>query len=286
MIESGHDYSSVGVVSATRKSVEVLENCIKRIMSFRIAIASLKHWLDEISVDVQLKPPFFIFGEQMWGRVRCLRPPNVDEAKRSAVKGRSPRAAFTDFAPFSSTCIFFGARAARRMNVGRESFFAESFDKDTRMTQPLRQRPPCCSNRLSVLWLAIAAVCLFAASGTAIADHEDGKDDRKNDAPATLSWSLESSHSALGSGGSDFYVRLRIKAAKVKVERPPLTLALVFDRSGSMNSDNKIGFVRKAGYLVTENLTRTDHVAIVAFNHEVQTLVPLHPVVSREYMRH
>ena len=156
------------------------------------------------------------------------------------------------------------------------------------MTQLVGKRPIGRFNRPSALWLAAAAVCLFATSGTAIAADEEGNDDRKSAAPApvALSWTLESSHSALGSGGADFYVRLRIKAAKVKTERPPLTLALVFDRSGSMKSDDRIGFVRKAGYLVTENLTRVDYVAIVAFKHEVQTIVPLHPVVNHEYLRH
>ncbi len=61
------------------------------------------------------------------------------------------------------------------------------------------------------------------------------------------------------------YVRVRVKAADVKRgERPPLNLALVFDRSGSMKEDSKIGFVREAARLVVDNLTRQDHVAFVA----------------------
>ena len=83
------------------------------------------------------------------------------------------------------------------------------------------------------------------------------------------------------------YVRVRVKAANVESSgRPPLNLALVFDRSGSMKEDSKIGFVREAARLVVDNLTRQDHVALVAYNHQAQTLVPLHPAVNREYLYH
>lgn len=147
------------------------------------------------------------------------------------------------------------------------------------MTYPARLTVRMLLRRLfCVLWLSVG---LLAPVSAAFADHE--REDAKT---STLSWTLDSSHSAIASGTSDFYVRLRIKAAKVKIERQPLTLALVFDRSGSMDSEDKIGFVRKAGYLVANNLTPKDHMAMIAFNHEVQTLVPLHPVVNREYLHH
>ena len=84
-----------------------------------------------------------------------------------------------------------------------------------------------------------------------------------------------------------FFVRVRIQAADLdRQTREPLNLALVFDRSGSMDTDSKIGYLRRAGRLVVENLTRQDYVALVAYNHRVQTLVPLHPVVNREYLYH
>ena len=89
---------------------------------------------------------------------------------------------------------------------------------------------------LCVLCLSVG---LLALASTAFADHE--KEDAKT---STLTWTLDSSHSAIAPGASDFYLRLHIKAAKVKMERQPLTLALVFDRSGSMDSEDKIGYVR------------------------------------------
>ena len=128
--------------------------------------------------------------------------------------------------------------------------------------------------------LLIAAFLLPPAAASA--DHEH----KKESPPPTLSLRVDPSHSALGSDASDFYLRIRVKAAELKTERKPLTLALVFDRSGSMDADNKIGYLRKAGHLVADNLTPNDHVAMIAFNDEVHTLVPMHPVVNREYLHH
>ena len=132
-------------------------------------------------------------------------------------------------------------------------------------------------------WLVAAAFLLLPAASLR-ADHPGEKNDGE---ATTLGWTFESSHSALSSRETDFYVRIRIKAAKAQTEsRQPLTLALVFDRSGSMDSEDKIGYLRKAGHVVADNLTRNDHVALIAFNHQVQTLVPLHRVVNREYLHH
>ncbi len=102
----------------------------------------------------------------------------------------------------------------------------------------------------------------------------------------TLTWQAESSHAALSAADSALYLRIRVQAAVIETERPPLNLALVFDRSGSMKEDAKIGYLRQAGHLVVDNLAKQDHVAFVACNHQVQTLVPLHPVVNREYLHH
>jgi len=147
------------------------------------------------------------------------------------------------------------------------------------MTYPARLTV--CMLRRRLLCAVWFSTGLLIPASAAFADHES--EDAKT---STLSWTMDSSHSAITSDTSDFYVRLRIKAANVKIERQPLTLALVFDRSGSMKEEAKIGYVREAGHLVVDNLSKQDHVAFVAFNHQVQTLVPLHPVVNREYLHH
>ncbi len=140
--------------------------------------------------------------------------------------------------------------------------------------------------RLSAGLALAMAVCIPLSMGALpplVKAHEDGG----NADHPTLKWTLESSHATLAPDATGFYVRIRVDAAKEAAQaRQPLNLALVFDRSGSMDEESKIGYLRQAGHLVTDNLTPQDHVALVAYNHQVQTLVPMHPVVNREYLHH
>ncbi len=89
------------------------------------------------------------------------------------------------------------------------------------------------------LWLIAGLAFLLPSSAQAA----DDPDNQPQSNPTSLSWKLEASHAGLGSRESDFYVRFRIQAIKGKPEgRQPLTLALVFDRSGSMDAEHKIGY--------------------------------------------
>lgn len=133
-----------------------------------------------------------------------------------------------------------------------------------------------------VLVLASVFGFIVGPSPSTWADHSEPASD---DVPA-ITWQAEPSQSALSSLDAEFYLRIRVKATAVEAQRQPLNLALVFDRSGSMKEDSKIGYLQQAGHLVVDNLAKQDHLAIVAYNHQVQTLVPLHPVVNREYLHH
>jgi Mg-chelatase subunit ChlD len=135
-----------------------------------------------------------------------------------------------------------------------------------------------------VIRLAAAVIC-FAPFLAAVIGR--GEEPATEPSPGEVQWSMESSHAALPAAGQNFWIRLRLHAPERKdAKREPLVLAVVFDRSASMNNDEKIGFARKAGHIVADNLTPQDYVSLIAYNHEVQVLVPLHAVINREYLHH
>lgn len=135
-------------------------------------------------------------------------------------------------------------------------------------------------------FLAVAIYLILEPGYTARGHEPSGEHEESVAISPTLTWQVESSHPILAADDSNFYLHIRIAASEVDTQRQPLSLALVFDRSGSMQEEAKIGYVRKAGHLVVDNLTKGDYVALVAYNHEVQLLVPSHPVVNREYLHH
>lgn len=73
-------------------------------------------------------------------------------------------------------------------------------------------------------------------------------------------------------------VLVRISApdaqANALVERPPLHLALVIDRSGSM-SGQPLEEAKNAASFIIQNLSAHDRASLVVFDEHVQTLVPL-----------
>ncbi|PSB37002.1 vWA domain-containing protein [Aphanothece minutissima] len=68
-------------------------------------------------------------------------------------------------------------------------------------------------------------------------------------------------------------------AAATRRERPPLNLALVIDRSGSMGG-TKLSYARKAARFLAGELTGRDRLAIVSFDDKVQIVVPSSPVAD------
>lgn len=67
-------------------------------------------------------------------------------------------------------------------------------------------------------------------------------------------------------------------------DRPPLNLALVLDRSGSMAEDMKFSHAVTAARAVIENLTDRDLISLVAFNERVLVLSPAGRAVNKPFL--
>ena len=74
------------------------------------------------------------------------------------------------------------------------------------------------------------------------------------------------------------YTETRVgKSLNSKLKRVPLNIALVLDKSGSMQGE-KMDFAKKAAKGIVENLTRDDYVSLTVYDDEVELIQPaLHP---------
>ncbi|UZX14696.1 VWA domain-containing protein [Thermus sp. PS18] len=84
---------------------------------------------------------------------------------------------------------------------------------------------------------------------------------------------LKSGVRATGPTRMPVLLRVKIPPVQAEVERPPLNLAFVLDRSGSMAGD-KLRFAKKAVAYAVENLRPHDRVAVVIYDHQVEVVVP------------
>jgi Ca-activated chloride channel homolog len=83
-----------------------------------------------------------------------------------------------------------------------------------------------------------------------------------------------SAGSILRGGGGELHASFEITTENVAgLQRPPLNLAVVIDRSGSM-SDGRIENAQKAALGIVERLGATDRVALVQYDDSADVLVP------------
>lgn len=114
----------------------------------------------------------------------------------------------------------------------------------------------------------------------AILDSRDRPSEPTRAAPAglgdVLTLGSQTSHPlVLADGAQDVYLYLSLRAAELeRVPRLGLNLALVIDRSGSMASEDKLVFAKSAAEQIVGRLRPDDRLAIVAYDTEVQTVVP------------
>ena len=80
------------------------------------------------------------------------------------------------------------------------------------------------------------------------------------------------------------YLYLDIKADNIEVsneDRTPMNLSIVVDRSGSMNSSNKLGYVKEAVNYILDELNYDDYVSIVTYDDYVDVLQKSSQMESR-----
>lgn len=83
---------------------------------------------------------------------------------------------------------------------------------------------------------------------------------------------------------SELTVLARITPAPIPQQtgaRPPLNLALVIDRSGSM-SGHPLAMARKAAQIGIHKLEAQDRISVVTFDDEVEVLIPSQPVHDKD----
>ena len=80
------------------------------------------------------------------------------------------------------------------------------------------------------------------------------------------------------------YIRIGLRGCPVEVldERTPVNVAIVIDKSGSMNSGGKIQAAKDAAILALHRLKSIDIVSVILYDSDVEVLVPATKMTYRE----
>lgn len=85
------------------------------------------------------------------------------------------------------------------------------------------------------------------------------------------------------------YVLVQFRVENLKEDpskpRPKLNLALVIDRSGSMESKGKLEYARRASHILVDSMKPGDQIAVVEYDDQITLLWPSSPVESPEIIK-
>ena len=86
----------------------------------------------------------------------------------------------------------------------------------------------------------------------------------------------------VAASGKHIYLRISLEGLALADDRKraAANVGLVIDRSGSMEDDNKIGRARDGATMALERLNEDDVASVVAFNHDVDVLLPAQHVTD------
>lgn len=98
-----------------------------------------------------------------------------------------------------------------------------------------------------------------------------------------LGVTLYSGHYQLSNAGQEEVIQIGIQGKKLGFENlPPMNLAFVIDKSGSMNAADKMGWVKDAFDIFIEKVRDIDFVSLVVFNNEAKVIYPSTQMKSRD----
>lgn len=134
--------------------------------------------------------------------------------------------------------------------------------------------------------LFLSAVALGGAMSLAFASRTDGADTPESGEPVRLRVDVDRTVLPAGSPEKAVVkIALDCLPPPRRHLRPPVNVALVIDRSGSMSGD-KIAKAREAALEAVRRLGPDDIVALVAYDSRVQTLVPAQRVGDGRRLEH
>jgi hypothetical protein len=90
-----------------------------------------------------------------------------------------------------------------------------------------------------------------------------------------LGITLYTGHHQVSSRGQEEIVQIGIQGRELSFEElPPMNLAFVIDKSGSMNQQDKMEWVKEAFYIFIEKVRDKDFVSLIYFDNEAKTVFP------------
>lgn len=101
-----------------------------------------------------------------------------------------------------------------------------------------------------------------------------------------LNVSADAVQSKIIQSGAHTYLQIGLQATKGELpRRPPLNVALVIDRSGSMQEEHKLEYAKSAAVQLVNSLTPADTFSLVAFDDTANLLVPAQHVTNKARIR-
>ncbi len=99
-----------------------------------------------------------------------------------------------------------------------------------------------------------------------------------------LSWFLQLDHPYIHKGSNgEILMNINIKGNEAPlVDRAPLNLVLVIDRSGSMSEKGKIEYAKEAAKQIISGLSPKDRLSVVAYSTDVELLYPIQFLNNKE----